>query len=444
MSHSNARKNDADFSHVTPVSAVRPVETVFPNGLRLLVIPLPQSPTVTASVLVSAGSKYEKNTENGLSHFLEHMCFKGTTKRPAAFHISRELDRIGAQYNAFTSQEYTGYYAKASVDHTEKILDVVADIYLHSLFAAEEINKEKGVIIEEMHMYRDMPNRHVQDMFLELVYGNQPAGWNIAGTEETVSSFTHDDFVRYHKEKYVSGATTVVVSGHVDPEEIKVRISALFAPLASAPQATKVPVIEAQNSPQVSFLHRVIDQTHLVVGVRAFDLYDPRFPALRVLAALLGGGMSSRLFEKLRNELGICYYVYASPDTYTDHGLVTICAGVDVKRAPAALTAIMQELRDVRDVPISEDELSRVKENLIGSLYVSLETSDDMADFYGSQALYKKPLKTPEQVAQEIAAVSAKDVGAVAKAIIADAGLNLALIGPYKDASSFQAVLSVQ
>src|SRR5574343_287559 len=203
-------------------------KTILKNGLKVITVPMKDNPTLTVLVMVEAGSKYETKEINGLSHFLEHMCFKGTIKRPKAIDISRELDAIGSQYNAFTAQEYTGYYAKSDAKHFKKIFDVVSDIYLNSTFPEGEMEKEKGVIIEEINMYEDLPPRHVQDMMMELLYGDQPAGWNIAGEKKNIINMKRDDFVKYHKEHYVPSATTIVVAGKITEKQVSTEVHKIF------------------------------------------------------------------------------------------------------------------------------------------------------------------------------------------------------------------------
>src|ERR1700690_2648882 len=188
------------------------IKKILNNGLQVVIVPMKDNPTVTVLVLVEAGSKYEEKKINGISHFLEHMCFKGTTKRPKAVDISKELDALGSQYNAFTAQEYTGYYAKSDAQHFKQIFDVVSDIYLNSIFPEAQMQKEKGVIIEEINMYEDMPQRHVQDLMMKLLYGDQPAGWNIAGEKKNILEMKRDDFVNYKKKHYLPEATRLVVA----------------------------------------------------------------------------------------------------------------------------------------------------------------------------------------------------------------------------------------
>ncbi|KKU25576.1 MAG: Peptidase M16 domain protein [Candidatus Magasanikbacteria bacterium GW2011_GWA2_46_17] len=413
---------------------------ILPNGLRLITVPMKDNPTVTVLVLVEAGSKYETKKINGVSHFLEHFVFKGTTKRPKPSDLSREFDSLGAQYNAFTSQEFTGYYAKAHKDKAEKVLDIVTDMYLDPLLPEAELEQEKGVIIQEIRMYQDEPARHVQDLFMELLYADQPAGWNIAGTTETVSGLTRDDLVKYRRRHYVAEATTIVISGGFE-ENILSHIENLFAGLPDTKKPEKAKVMDSQKAPAVLVKHKETDQTHIVLGARAFDTFDPKAPTLRVLSAILGGGMSSRLFVKLRDELGLCYYVSASPDLYADHGLFQVAVGADTKKVSIAINAIIDELKKLKSESVPEAELRKSKDFLIGNLYLGLESSDELAQFIGSQEALHKPLKNPEVIAKEIETVTVADIQNLARQIFVSSGFNLALIGPFKDKKQFLSLL---
>ena len=411
---------------------------VLKNGVRFITIPMPASPTVTVMVLVEVGSKYETKKLSGVSHFLEHFVFKGTAKRPKPADLSRELDALGAQYNAFTGQEYTGYYAKAHKDKTEKILDIVADMYLNPTLPESELEKERGVIIQEINMYEDEPMRHVQDLFMELLYGEQPAGRNIAGTKESVAGLSQKDIAEYRRTHYVGEATTVIVSGAFNAKDMEKRAGALFGKMSDVGKASKLPVTESQKAPAILVKHKETDQTHLVLGVRTFDTFDKRTPVLRVLSTILGGGMSSRLFMKLRDELGLCYYVSASPDLYTDHGVFQVAAGVDTTKVKAAIEAIMTELRRFVDESVPAAELRKAKDFLIGNLYLGLESSDELAQFVGMQEILRKPLKDADLVSKEIEAVTVSDIQKLAREIFVSVGLNLAIIGPFKDATGFE------
>ncbi len=412
------------------------------NGIRLILVPLPGSPAVTVLTLVSVGSKYETKEISGISHFLEHLCFKGTTRRPRAIDISRELDSIGAQYNAFTSHEYTGYYAKVAHRHFKTALDVVSDIYLHSTFPVAEMEKEKGVIIEEINMYRDLPQYHVHDLYQKLLYGDEPAGRNIAGSKESVMALTRDDVVSYQKGGYVGAATTVVIAGQFDESNVVSMVEEAFTAASLGEPLKKKPVIISQAKPGFVCEEKVSDQVHLVLGIRTFDVFDTRNASLKVLASVLGGGMSSRLYEKLRNDLGICYYVSADTDEYTDHGSFTISAGVDAKRLPEAISAILQELKTLRDKEVPPDEFKKAKDYLTGSLALSLETSNSLASYFGIQEVLHEKIKTPAHISQEIEEVTVADVQKVASDIIRDEGLNLALVGVIKDKESLVSLLT--
>ena len=406
---------------------------VLKNGLRVITIPMKDNPTVTVLVLVEAGSKYEEKRVNGISHFLEHMCFKGTLKRPKAIDISKELDSIGSQYNAFTAQEYTGYYAKSDAKHFRKIFDIVSDIYLNSTFPEIEMEREKGVIIEEINMYEDMPQRHVQDLMMKLLYGDTPAGWNIAGEKKNITEMKRDDFITYKKQHYLPEATVLIVSGSVTEMQVMQEVNKIFGEMKRGQKVGKKKVKEEQKNPEVLINFKKTDQTHFVLGVRSLNLFSEKNAILSVLGGVLGGGMSSRLFQKLREEMGVGYYVRAYNDAYTDHGFFQVSAGVDNKRIEEVIKAVLSECRKLTDQEVGQEELNKVKECLIGNMKLSLESSDDIANFYGGQELLKHELKNAEEKAKEIRQVTASQIQNLAKDIFQNSKLNLALIGPFKE-----------
>ncbi len=414
---------------------------ILKNGLRVITVPMKDNSTVTVLVMVEAGSKYETKEINGLSHFLEHMCFKGTTKRPKAIDISRELDTVGAQYNAFTSQEYTGYYAKADYKHLGLLLDVVSDMYLNPVFNENEIEKEKGVIIEEINMYEDLPHRKVQEIFMGLLYGDQPAGWDIAGEKENIKNMKRSNFLDYRRQHYVPSATTVVIAGKFDERKILGNIQKIWGNISASKKKDKIKTVESQKNPEILLQYKDTDQTHIVLGTRSFNTYSKNNPVIRVLSAVLSGGMSSRLFQRLRDEMGICYYVHAENDTYTDHGVLQVSAGLDNKRVKEGIMAIMEEFKRLKTETISENELNKVKQQLQGNLYLGLETSDSFAEYCGYQEVLNKPIKTPKQIIAEIQAIIPADIKKIANKIFQDKNLNLAIIGRFKDKNEFLPVL---
>src|SRR3990167_9442596 len=416
---------------------------ILKNGLRIITIPMKESLTTTVLILVEAGSKYETKEINGISHFLEHMCFKGTEKRPKSIDISSELDAIGANYNAFTSMEYTGYYAKSQPKHFAEILDVVSDIYLHQIFDASEIEKEKGVIIEEINMYEDLPMRRVQELFTFLLYGDQPAGWDIAGKKEVIKKLSRENFLKYRNDHYLANSTLVVVSGKIDENEAIGKIEKVFSSISAAEKVQKIKTKEFQEKSEVLLRHKKSDQTHLILGVRACDIFDKRKYALQVLADILGGGMSSRLFQKIREEMGAAYYVRAEADLFTDHGYLAASAGVDNQRAEEVIGAILGEFGKIIGNGVGEKELQRAKDHLIGQLVINLESSDELASFYGGQEILTKETISPENLAKKIQAVKAEEIAEIANDTFKNNKLNLALIGPFEDKAKLESILKL-
>ncbi|MEK7578508.1 MAG: pitrilysin family protein [Patescibacteria group bacterium] len=418
-------------------------KTTLQNGLRIITIPMVNTKTVTVLVLVATGSKYEIKNINGISHFLEHMTFKGTQKRPTPLAIAEPLDRIGGNYNAFTGQEYTGYYAKADGRHQDLLLDIISDITLNPNFDQEEINKEKGVIIEEINMYEDMPSRKVGEVWTDLLYGDQPAGWDTAGKKEIIVKLKREDFVKYHKNHYVAPKIVVAVSGMIEPDDIIEKVKVLFGSISDFKGKDKIPTKEFQKKPEVKLFYKKTDQTHIVLGVRSYDIWDDKRFAAEVLATILGGGMSSRLFGLLRDKMGAAYYVRTSADASTDTGYLATSAGIDNLRAEEIIKAILDEYRKIKLIKISEEELDKAKEHLEGSLILSIETSDEMASFYGFQEILKRKIMESEELIKKIRAVTAVDILEVAQDIFRPEKMNLAIVGPFKNQKLFANLLKI-
>lgn len=416
---------------------------IFPNKLTLITVPKSGAFTATVLVLVETGSKYETKDINGISHFLEHMCFKGTKKRPRAIDVSGELDSIGAAYNAFTGHEYTGYYAKVDKAHIEKALDVVSDIYLNQIFRPEEIKKESGVIIEEINMYEDDPKRKIYDNFTELLYGDTPAGWNIAGNRETVRAVNERKLSSYRDKHYVAEATTVIVSGAINEAKITRLVQEKFSGIRSTKKYPKKKVLEKQTKPRISLEYKKSDQSHILLGVRTFSVKDPRNLPLRVLSAVLGGGMSSRLFQTIREKLGAAYYVRSFVDDYTDHGYLGVSVGADTRRTKEVIKAVLSEFKKLVREPVPSSELKRMRDYLIGTTSLSLETTDEVAYYYGLQYVLKKDIKTPEEFIKMISQIEAKDIQDIARQIFIERKLNVALIGPIKEKNEIVPLLTL-
>jgi predicted Zn-dependent peptidase len=416
---------------------------VLKNGLRILVIPMKDAPSVTIMSLIEAGSEYETKEKNGISHFLEHMFFKGTIKRPSSLDIAKEFDGMGAENNAFTSNEYTGYYGKAHKKHFDKILDIVSDMYLNPQFPELEMQKEKGVIIEEINMYEDLPQRKVQEVFSELLYGDTSYGWSILGPKENIQNMNIEDFLNYRRTHYVAEKTAIVVAGDVNVNDVFKKIEKAFKDISIGKRIIKKKIAEKQLVPELKIKHKETDQIHLVIGFRTFRTGDKRMTALKVLSTILGNGMSSRLFQKMREELGICYYVRSNIDDLTDHGNMRVSAGVDKTRLNQAVKGILEEIKKIRDEKVVEEELKKAKEYMIGNMYLGLESSDALVGFYGSQEIMREEIKNPKDIEKEIQKITALDIQKLAKQIFKNENLSMALVGNVDSESELKKFLKI-
>lgn len=404
------------------------------SGLRVLHVPLPNADTVTVLVLCKTGSKYETDNIAGISHFLEHMFFKGTKKRPTARAVSETLDAVGGEFNAFTGKEYTGYYAKVADRHAEVAMDVIGDILTHSVMDAREINRERGVIIEEMRMYQDSPMRYVPDLLEAQLYGDQSSGRLIIGTEETIQSMKRKDFMQYLADQYVSQNMALVVVGNVTKAKVASWASSYFADLPSGKAAIDMDsTVEEQEDPGLLLHYKETDQAHVALAFRGVAQLDPARPAHVVLAAILGGGMSSRLFTTVRERMGLAYYVNSSASAMTDLGYLEIRAGVQVNKLQDAIIAMLQECEALRDELVTKKELTKAKEYVKGKFAMGLETSDDIAFYVGEQLILHNAIETREEKMAKIEAVTAAQVRAAARDLFQNHKLNAAIIGPYRD-----------
>ena len=287
-----------------------------------------------------------------------------------------------------------------------------------------------------------MPHRHVHNLFMGLMYGDQPAGWHVAGNEKTVKSFTREDFVKYCGEHYVASATTVVVAGSFDEASTLTKIEKAFAHIATSAPLPKVAVVESQAEPRALVQYKETDQAHLVLGFRSYGARSAQDPALTVLSGILGKGMSSRLFQKLREEMGVGYYIYASHDAYTDHGIFSISAGVDTARFEEVIAVLLAECKKLVDEKVQVDELKKVKDYLTGSFVLGLETSDSRAEFAAINRILKGEIVAPEDEISDIQKVTAEEVQAIAREIFVEKHMNLAVIGPYKDTEKILPLLA--
>lgn len=418
---------------------------VLPNGLRILTIPMPSFESATVMVMVAAGSRYENKKNNGISHFLEHMAFKGTEKRPSAMDISSLIDGMGGEFNAFTGKETTGYYIKSAKHHVETSLDVLSDMLQNSKLDPKEIDKERGVITEEINLYEDMPARKIGDIYEQLLYGDVPMGWDIAGLKENIMSITHDDFKSYMGSLYSATNMTVVVAGGIDTAKTEELVEKYFGQMGKFETIQAEKVVEKQDKPEIFIKEKKTEQIHVALGVRTVSFLSDKHYSLSVLAAILGGGMSSRLFHEVREKRGLAYYVRTSADDYTDVGTLVSTAGVDPKRVVEAVEVMMTEYAKVAQgkMDLSDEELKKAKEYLKGHFVLDLEDSRSVSNFYAHEELLEKSVDNPDDILRKIDAVTKEEVEAVGKEFFVEKSLNFALIGNFEDRQKLESLLKL-
>jgi predicted Zn-dependent peptidase len=417
--------------------------TTLDNGLRLLTASMPQVASTTCFVFYAAGSRYETPETNGIAHFAEHMFFKGTDRRPTARDIGVTIDGIGGEFNAFTGKEYTGYYVKCASEHRGIALDVLSDMLRHSKFDEEEIEREKGVIVEEMNMYFDTPRDFIGGVYDDLLYGDQPLGWDIIGRKETVRGATRQTFFDYIDRWYKPSRMVVGIAGRLDGD-IRAEVERLLGDLEPGEPGPR-PALEPLpngNGPHVKLHTKQSDQAHLVLGVPSRPLDHPDRYNLQVLATLLGGGMSSRLFTEVRERRGLAYYVYAINHSYTDAGSLHSQAGVDIQRIDEAVETIAAELRRIVDEPVPADEIEKAKNFAKGRFVLQLENPQGLILFGLRREVLEGKAVEPDEVLAAIDRVTADDVQRVAQEVLGSNPLRLAVIGPFDDPTRFEKLLA--
>ncbi|MDO8551887.1 MAG: pitrilysin family protein [bacterium] len=419
-------------------------KTILNNGLRVITITVPRAASVTAMVIVGAGSRLESPRTSGISHFLEHMVFKGTQKLPSALAISSTIDGIGAEFNAATGKEETLFYIKSAKEHLPLAVEVLSDMVLAPKLDPEAIEREKGVIIEEINMYEDLPMRKVAEDFEKLLYPDSSLGWDIAGSRETISQITREDFLDYQEKLYFPQNMLLVVAGGAN-EAKTVRLAEKYlGAIKSNGERPKRVEKFPQKKPRLYLKTKRTDQTHLILGFRGNPLGHPDRYAEAVLAAILGGGMSSRLFIQVREKRGLGYYVRTEPEHYVDNGYVATSSGVDTRRVFDAIKVILEEytkLTKAGEIPMKE--LKKAKEFVKGRMVLEIEDSRNVANFYGAQELLEGKIRTLSQIEKEINRVKTDDVARVASEFFTNRRLNLAVIGPFEDEEKFSKILRV-
>ena len=400
------------------------------NGLRVILVPQ-DTPAVTAQILVGVGSKYESKKLNGIAHVLEHMVFKGTKNWPTAQAISEAVDSVGGKMNAFTGKELTGYWVKTTVQHVDLALKIVADLYQKPLLRAADLNKEKGVILQEIAMYEDLPMQKVEDVLEKLLYGDQAAGRPIIGRPENIISFQASDLKAFRRRHYLPSRTVLTVAGRFKPEKILALIEELFLGQRSRQRAPQRPGVKInQTAPALAIEKKETDQTHFILGFHAVNRFNPRKYPLSLLATILGGGMSSRLFTRIREKEGLAYYIRANNDVNQDTGVLSIAAGVAHENLPKVISLILAELRKIKKKPVSARELRKAKEKMRGEIIMGLETAQSQASFLGQRELFYRSLVAPEEILAKYEKVTATEIQKEAEKIFREDNLNLAIVGP--------------
>jgi len=412
---------------------------VLDNGLRVLTAPMPQAQSVTCMLMLAAGSRYETPETNGIAHFSEHMFFKGTERRPTARQIAGEIDAIGGEFNAFTGKEYTAYFVKCAAEHRDIALDVLVDMLRNAKFDSEEIEREKGVIVEEMNMYFDTPRDYIGGVYEELLYGDQPLGWDIIGRKETVRNATRDTFMSYLDRWYHPSRIVLGVGGNIG-DGLDERVRELLGDLPA--QDTPEPeAVQPYTNGRVKVFTKQSDQAHVILGVPSYPIEHPdRYP-LQVLANILGGGMSSRLFTEVRERRGLAYYVFGLNHSYTDAGSLYAQAGVDINRIDEAVSTILGELRSIAADAVPADELEKSKSFSKGRFVLQLESPQGLILFGLRREVLEGRVPDLAEVLDGVSAVTAEDVQRVAQDLISDEALRLAVIGPFDDAERFEKLL---
>ncbi|MBT3538818.1 insulinase family protein [Candidatus Parcubacteria bacterium] len=405
------------------------------NNTQIIFVPVEGTKSVTTLVMYPVGSRYETEKMSGVSHYVEHLMFKGTKKRPNTLKLTREIDRLGAHYNAFTSKEYTGYYITTDVSYSETAIDILSDMLFDSVYDKKEMEREKGVIVEEIRMYKDNPLMNIDNIFEDLMYEGCPLGRDIAGTEKHVLGYNRKDVLDYRDKYYEPQNMIITVSGAVD-EKTKKLIKKYFGSRKNKRSSSKSfkPHCFGSGKKEDRLLieHKETDQAQLMIGFPGFKYNDKRNVVEGVMNTILGGSMSSRLFIQIRERRGLAYMIRSGSDNFRDTGYAYVRAGLDAKNINKAIEVIKKEIEKIVKKGVTKKELEDAKTHIRGSLTLSLEDSGAQASWYARQVMFVPKIKTPEQRLAEIDNVTNEDIKRVAKQIFKWDKMRVAVIGNVK------------
>ncbi len=422
----------------------------FKNGLRVLTVPMTSLESVTVTVWVKTGSRNEEARTNGISHFLEHMVFKGSQKRPVAKLISEAVDSIGGEFNAATNKDWTNFYIKSRPQNLETAMDVLSDMVLHPILDEQEIEREKGTIVQELNMYEDTPMIKIGDVFEELMFDGNSLGWDVGGVEKTVRNIMQSDFLAYRDTHYYPENMIISISGGVNEKTALNLAKKYFGDFKSTKSTFKDRIFKAeQTKPQFRLKSKKNEQAHFILGFlgdgRNYDSANggQKKYAQSVLSSILGGGMSSRLFIEVRERRGLAYSVRSLIERYQEIGYFGAYAGVDPKKVEEAISIVLEQHYGIanKSLPITTIELSKAKEYLKGHLALGLEDTQAVGEFFAFQELFSDTVRTPEEIYKKIDEVTVEDVYREAKRLFIPSHLNLAVIGPYTKESKFKKLL---
>lgn len=417
-------------------------KTVLDNGLRIVTTSMPHTRSVGVGIFTGVGSRYERETERGISHFIEHMMFKGTERRPTAQQIAEAIEGLGGVMNASTDNEVTIYWAKVAHHHLPVALDVLLDIFQHSKFNPEEVEKERQVILQEINRMMDMPEAWVHVLIGELIWPDHPVGWDTAGTKETVASITRQDMLDYIARTYTPRNTVISLAGNLEHDRVVEQL-AHMGNWGIKPPPSFLPISDAPAGPKLKIEYRKTEQAHLCIGLRGLPLNDPDRFKLRILNVILGEGMSSRLFLEIREKRGLAYSVGSYTSYLRDTGAIVLYAGVPPQKAADVVSAMMEQLDLLRTKGVSEAELTKAKEFTKGRILLRMEDTFANAEWVGHQEVLDQEVLTVDQVIAKIDAVTVSNVQQVAQRMLANEKLNLVIVGPFKQEKPFRASLKL-
>ncbi|MDK2984960.1 MAG: hypothetical protein PWQ96_602 [Clostridia bacterium] len=397
------------------------------NGLRIVTEHLPHVKSAALGFWVKCGSRYEPSTMQGISHFIEHMLFKGTLTRSAR-DIAEELESVGGVLNAFTGREYSCFYARVLSEHIDLALDILCDMLQNSIFSEDEIQKEKNVVIEEIKMYEDTPDESIHDLFTEVVWNNHPLGKPILGSYDTINNFSRKGIVNYFKDNYIPENIVLSISGNIDHDRIIKKVENMF--VNNDGKRTQINSDCPEFNGAFVYKSKELEQTHFCLGVEGLSQMDQDIYTLMILNNILGGGASSRLFQKIREELGLAYSVYSYQSIYKDKGLFTIYAGTSPKLAPQVVKEIIKEITNLQKHGITAAEVERAKAQLKGNLYLSMESTSNRMSRLGRTELYFDRVVTVEEVVNNFQKVKAEEVQELAQKLLTRDKLAFTAYGP--------------